>query len=217
MKVRKNTSNILKMLKILGELYPSTKSELNYESPFQLLVSTILSAQATDKKVNEVTAKLFIKYKTPYDFILLTQNELEQEIKQIHLYPTKTKYILSASKTLVQKFGGEVPNDREKLMSLAGVGRKTANVVLSYAFGIPSIAVDTHVFRVANRLGIVNTNNPHQTELEMEKAIPKEFWSKAHSSLVLHGRRVCVAKKPKCDICDIKGFCIFFKKKGSDE
>jgi endonuclease-3 len=214
MKAKKKTPNVFKIINILGELYPDTKCELQYADPFQLLVSTILAAQATDKKVNEITAKLFKKYKTPKDFIFLTQNELEQEIKQIHLYPAKARYILSASKTLVKEFCGEVPAERDKLMSLAGVGRKTANVVLSYAFNIPSIAVDTHVFRVANRLGIVNAKNPQQTELEMEKIIPEELWSKAHSSMVLHGRRVCDARNPKCGNCGLNEYCTFFNKGG---
>jgi endonuclease-3 len=209
--MKKVKSDVLKIIDILIELYPDPKSELNYDSPFQLLVSTILSAQATEKKVNEVTAELFLKYKTPYDFMLLSQKDLEQQIKQIHLYPSKAKYILSASKALVYDFGGKVPADRAKLMSLSGVGRKTANVILSYAFHVPSIAVDTHVFRVANRLGIVREDNPHRTELAMEKIIPEALWSKAHSTMVLHGRRVCGARTPKCNICRVSEFCIFYK------
>lgn len=214
MKVKKKTSELLKIINILGELYPVNKSELQYDTPFQLLVATILSAQATDRKVNEITAKMFQKYKTPEDFVLLTQNELEQEIRQIHLYPAKARYILSASKMLIEEFNSEVPADREKLMRLAGVGRKTANVILSYAFNTPAIAVDTHVFRVANRLGIVHANNPHRTELEMEKIIPKALWSDAHSSMVLHGRRVCEARNPKCGICRLTEYCNFFNKGG---
>lgn len=215
MKAKKKIPDVIKIIDILEGLYPDTKSELRYESTFQLLVSTILAAQATDKKVNEVTAKLFQKYKTPQDFMHLAQAELEQEIRQIHLYPAKARYILSASRTLVEEFCGEVPAERESLMTLAGVGRKTANVILSYAFNIPSIAVDTHVFRVVNRLGIVQANDPRQTELEMEKILPRELWSKAHSSMVLHGRRVCEARRPKCVRCALKEYCTFFIKDGS--
>lgn len=203
-------NDINTVLSILAKQYPDTDSELSYKTPFQLLVATILSAQATDKKVNEVTSGLFVKYKTPHDFVLLRQEELEQQIRQINLYKTKAKHILSTCETLITRYNGEVPKSREELEQLAGVGRKTANVVLSYAFGMPAIAVDTHVFRVVNRLGLVNTDNAHKTELAMEKIIPKEWWSKAHSSLVLHGRRVCDARKPKCEICALKQCCEYF-------
>lgn len=203
--------NINEILNILAKEYPQSKSELNYQTPFQLLVATILSAQATDKKVNEVTSRLFTEYKTPEDFLSMTLNELEQKIRQINLYKTKAKHILAMCEALISNHKGEVPRSREELEKLAGVGRKTANVVLSYAFGIPSIAVDTHVFRVANRIGLVNEKNVLKTELEMEKIIPREWWSRAHSGLVLHGRRVCDAKKPKCGECTLKRYCNYFK------
>ncbi|MDF2524132.1 MAG: nth [Clostridiales bacterium] len=208
----KNDKNINGILNALSEAYPDTRSELNYETPFQLLIATIMSAQASDKKVNEITAVLFRKYKTPEDFIKLDLEELEKEIRQINYYKTKARHILGVCKELIEKYNGEVPIDREELVKLPGVGRKTANVVLSYAFGIPAIAVDTHVHRVANRIGMVCTKKPEQTELELEKEVPREFWSKAHSSLVLHGRRVCDAKKPKCDICTLTVYCKQFKK-----
>ncbi|MCX7711533.1 MAG: endonuclease III [Clostridia bacterium] len=200
------------ILEILAQLYPYTRSELNYENPFQLLVGTILAAQATDRKVNEVTKDLFKEYRTPQDFLKMDLQTLEQKIKSINLYKTKAKHILSTCETLVRKYGGAVPQNREALEELDGVGRKTANVVLSYAFDIPAIAVDTHVFRVANRLGIVQAKNVQETERMMEKLIPREWWSRAHSSLVLHGRRVCDARKPKCDECALKEHCEYERK-----
>lgn len=203
-------ADLIKILKALEKAYPQSQCELTFRSPFELLVSTILSAQAMDKKVNEVTARLFEKYNTPEAFAGLTQEMLEQEIRQIHFYPQKARYILLASRELLRRFDGVVPADRESLIHLPGVGRKTANVILSYAFQIPSIAVDTHVFRVSNRLGIACTKTPQQTELEMERVIPKDWWIRTHSCLVLHGRRVCNAKKPECGICTLKEYCKHF-------
>ena len=200
------------ILNILSETYPDTRCELNYDTPFQLLIATILSAQATDKKVNEITAVLFSKYKTPEDLLKLKPEELELEIRQINFYKTKAKHILGICKELMDHYHGEVPVEREELVKLPGVGRKTANVVLSYAFNIPAIAVDTHVHRVANRIGMVTTNNAEKTELELEKRIPREYWSKTHSSIVLHGRRICAARKPKCEICKLIAYCNHFKK-----
>lgn len=209
---RLNKKEITGILKSLSETYPDTNCELNYKTPFQLLIATVLSAQATDKKVNEITAVLFSKYKSPEDFLKLNQEELEQEIRHINFYRTKAKHILGICKELTERYKGEVPADRQELVKLPGVGRKTANVVLSYAFGIPAIAVDTHVHRVANRIGIVSTKDAEKTELELEKCVPREFWSKTHSSLVLHGRRVCEARKPKCGLCTLAVYCKQFKK-----
>jgi endonuclease III len=206
----KNCRRINSILDSLSLLYPQPKNELNYEAPFQLLVGTILSAQATDKKVNEITAVLFLKCKTPEDFLELGIEGLEKEIKHINYYRTKARHIITMCGTLLSKYKGNVPKNRDDLMSLAGVGRKTANVLLSYAFNIPAIAVDTHVFRVGNRIGLTSTNNVLDAELELEKVIPKERWSEADSCLVLHGRRVCLAKKPKCDICPLTKECKFF-------
>lgn len=205
-----NREKVIKVIDILSRIYPDTKCELIYDRPFQLLVATILAAQATDKKVNEITKELFINYKTPGDFLELGVEGLQEKIKHINLYRTKAKHIISTCEALIARYGGEIPTDREELTKLSGVGRKTANVVLSYAFGIPAIAVDTHVFRVANRIGLVKTKDVLKTELEMESIVPKELWSKAHSSLVLHGRRVCEAKKPKCDICSLTEHCDYF-------
>ncbi len=205
-----NTKN-KKVLELLMKEYPDAECELNHKTPFQLLVATILSAQTTDKKVNEVTKDLFKKYPTVDEFLLLTKEELEQRIKQIGLYRNKTKNILLMCRQLKEKFNGEVPNTMEELMSLAGVGRKTANVVLSNAFGVPSIAVDTHVFRVSNRIGLANAKNVLDTEKQLQKAIDKELWSLAHHLLIFHGRRCCYARNPNCSECIIKEHCNYYK------
>lgn len=188
-------------------LYPEPRCELNYETPFQLLISTVLAAHATDKKVNEVTARLFKKYNKPEDFLSLTREELAQEIRSIHHCYTKARYILEICKKIIAEYGGQVPKTQKELMKLPGVGRKTANVVLGEIFNIPSIAVDTHVFRVANRMGLVDAGDVLKTELELQKLIPVEQWIIAHNYLVLHGRRVCDAKKPKCNDCGVAEFC----------
>lgn len=201
------------IIDLLTKTYPQASCELLYRNPFELLIATILSAQATDKKVNQITPKLFKKYKSPEDFIKLSQQDLENEIKQIGLYRTKSKNILETCRILVSAYNGNVPAVREALESLPGVGRKTANVVLSNAFNIPAIAVDTHVFRVANRIGIANSNNVMETEQQLMEAIPKSDWIKTHHLLIWHGRRICDAKRPKCDICPLILHCDYPKNK----
>lgn len=199
--------------KILDELrnrYPEAKCELEHVNPFELLVATILSAQTTDKKVNKVTKGLFANYKTPYDFLSLSQDELESIIKEIGLYRNKAKNILLMCRQLIERHNGQVPSSMEELTELAGVGRKTANVVLSNAFGIPALAVDTHVFRVSNRIGLANSNNVENTEIQLMNNIPREDWSEAHHLLIWHGRRTCEARKPKCEICPIAEYCDYF-------
>lgn len=191
----------------LYEMHPDAHCELNHRTPFELLVSTILSAQATDKKVNQVTERLFKKYNTPYDFSRLSQEELEKEIREIGLYKNKSKNILSMSKILIEKFNGEVPCTMDELTSLPGVGRKTANVVLSNAFGIPALAVDTHVFRVSNRIGMADSQNVLEVEKQLMNNISREQWLKAHHTLIFHGRRICKAINPKCEECMIKEYC----------
>ncbi|WHH59591.1 endonuclease III [Petroclostridium sp. X23] len=205
--MNKKTNDILN---ILYKTYPDAHCELNHDNAFQLLVATILSAQATDKKVNQVTPKLFEKYKTPQDFLELTQEQLEQEIKEIGLYRSKAKNILQMCRTLILEYNGEVPDNREELMKLAGVGRKTANVVLSNAFNVSAIAVDTHVFRVSNRIGLVSADDVIKTEQELEKTIPKEHWSNAHHLLIFHGRRACSARNPKCHLCPLTEHCNYY-------
>ncbi|WP_138203792.1 endonuclease III [Haloimpatiens lingqiaonensis] len=203
--------SISKVLDILSKTYAGAKCALNFKSPYQLLISTILSAQCTDERVNKVTAKLFKEYGTPERIITLTEEELGEKIKSCGLYKNKSKNILGATKDIIEKFSGQVPNTMEELISLAGVGRKTANVVLSNAFGIPAIAVDTHVFRVSNRIGIGKGKNVDQVEKELMKNIPREMWSDAHHYIIWHGRKVCKARKPQCENCAISFYCEFYK------
>ncbi|ABW18457.1 endonuclease III [Alkaliphilus oremlandii] len=200
-----------KIIELLMAEYPDAKCELEHENPFQLLVATILSAQTTDKKVNEVTKDLFKEYPTLDEFLLLTQAELENRIKQIGLYRNKAKHIYTMCRQLKEEFNGEVPNTMDGITSLAGAGRKTANVVLSNAFGVPSIAVDTHVFRVSNRIGLANADNVLDTELQLQKAISKKLWSLAHHLIIFHGRRCCYARNPNCGECVIKDYCKYYK------
>ncbi|MBL4932560.1 endonuclease III [Clostridium paridis] len=206
--MKKSTGKVLELLK---EAYPDAKCELDHNSPFQLLVATILSAQTTDKKVNEVTESLFKEYPDLDSFLILTHEELENRIKQIGLYRNKAKNIYLMCRQLKDKFNGEVPNTMEGITSLAGAGRKTANVVLSNAFGVPAIAVDTHVFRVSNRIGLAEANNVEKTEEQLMKEIPKNQWSHAHHLLIFHGRRCCTARKPNCEGCVINKYCNYFK------
>lgn len=208
--MKKRTKEILEILK---ETYPDAKCELNYETPFQLLVATILSAQTTDKKVNEVTKDLFKEYPDVDSFLKLTNEELEERIKQIGLYRNKAKNLVLMCRQLKENFNGEVPKTMEEIMSLAGAGRKTANVVLSNAFGVPSIAVDTHVFRVSNRLDLAHSENVLEVEKQLMKEIPKKEWSLTHHLLIFHGRRCCTAKKPKCSECPLNHICKWDDKK----
>ncbi|NFN18416.1 endonuclease III [Clostridium botulinum] len=196
-----------KILDILKETYPDAKCELNYKTSFQLLVATILSAQTTDKKVNEVTQTLFQDYPDLDSFFKITNEELEQRIKQIGLYRNKSKNLILMFRQLKENFNGEVPGTMEGITSLAGAGRKTANVVLSNAFGVPSIAVDTHVFRVSNRLGLANSENVLEVEMQLQKELPKSEWSLTHHLLIFHGRRCCTSRNPKCKECPLNNIC----------
>lgn len=200
-----------RVLEELKKEYPDAKCELNYETPFQLLVATIMSAQTTDVKVNEITDTLFVDYPDLESFSQISQEELENRIRTIGLYRNKAKNLLMMCKQLKENFGGEVPQTMEGISSLAGAGRKTANVVLSNAFGVPSIAVDTHVFRVANRIGLANADNVLDTEMQLQKELPKKEWSLTHHLLIFHGRRCCVARKPKCALCVINKDCNYYK------
>lgn len=202
-----------KIVEILKETYPDAQCELNYETPFQLLVATILSAQTTDKKVNEVTETLFRDYPDVDAFLKLTNDELEERIKQIGLYRNKSKNLILMVRQLKEKFNGEVPDTIEGITSLAGAGRKTANVVLSNAFGVPSIAVDTHVFRVSNRLGLAHSDNVLEVEKQLQKELPKKEWTLMHHMLIFHGRRCCTARKPKCSECPLNTVCTYYKTK----
>lgn len=201
-----------KILAILKETYPDAKCELNYETPFQLLVATILSAQTTDKKVNQVTECLFKDYPDVDSFMTLTNEELEDRIREIGLYRNKAKNLIMMCNQLKENFNGEVPHTMEGITSLAGAGRKTANVVLSNVFNVPSIAVDTHVFRVSNRLGLADSDNVLEVEKQLQKELPKREWSLTHHLLIFHGRRCCIARKPKCSECPLKDLCKYYKK-----
>ena len=196
----------------LASLYPDAKPALHYTTPYELLVAVVLSAQCTDERVNIVTAKLFEKYNTPEAMVTLSQKELEKYIFSCGFYRMKAEHILSASRDILEKFGGEVPGTVEELMTLAGVGKKTANVIYSVAFGGQAIAVDTHVFRVSNRLGLAKGKTPLEVEENLYKVVPKENWSKAHHWMIYHGRRVCHSQKPACDACTLSHLCDFAKK-----
>ncbi len=204
---------VQKILDELSTLYPDAQPALHFESPYELLVAVILSAQCTDERVNKVTAVLFKNYDTPEKMLTLSQSELEKYIFSCGFYHNKSAHILSASRDIIEKFGGEVPDSLEKLRTLAGVGRKTANVVYAVAFGGNAIAVDTHVFRVSNRLGIAEGKTPEKVEDGLREAIPEELWSKAHHYLIYHGRRVCHSQKPDCINCTLKDYCKYFKNK----
>ena len=191
---------------------PEPKGELEHLNPYTLLVAVVLSAQATDKSVNLATASLFQKYNTPHAIQQLGVAGLEEYIKRIGLFRTKAKNVVALSEILIDKHGGEVPADREALEALPGVGRKTANVVLNTAFGQPTVAVDTHIFRVANRTGLAPGENVLEVEQRLLKVVPPEYLQDAHHWLILHGRYTCIARKPKCPECPILDLCEFREK-----
>lgn len=199
-------------LAILERTYPNAKPALEFHTPFELLVATILSTQSTDVMVNLCTRELFPVANTPEQVAAMTEEEFFPYIKRCGFFNTKGRHILETARILVTRYGGEVPADLELLQTLPGVGRKTANVVASNAFGIPAIAVDTHVFRVSNRIGLANAKNVEKTEEQLQKAIPREHWSQAHHWLIFHGRQICAARKPKCEICPLIDLCEFYKK-----
>lgn len=191
---------------------PNPTTELKYRTPYELLVAVVLSAQATDKSVNLATGPLFEKYDTPEKMAQLGVAGLERYIKTIGLYRNKAKNVVELSRILVEKHGGEVPATREALEALPGVGRKTANVVLNTAFGQPTVAVDTHIFRVANRTGLAPGKDPREVEDRLVKFTPPEFLKNAHHWLILHGRYVCIARKPGCPECIIRDLCEYRQK-----
>ena len=199
-----------KIIEILKEEYKDPKCELNYSSPFELLVAVVLSAQCTDKRVNQVTSELFKTHNTAQSIANMNINDLEEAIKPCGFYHNKAKALKSLSEDIVNRFNGEFPKTKAELKTLAGVGEKTANVVVSLIFNEPAIAVDTHVFRVSNRLGLANASTPDKTQKQLEEIISKDYWSKAHYALVLHGRYVCKAIKPKCDSCKFTSVCNYY-------
>jgi endonuclease-3 len=202
-----NRTKIAEIFKRLRAANPAPRSELEFSSPFELLVAVVLSAQATDKSVNLATRELFRHANTPHGLLQLGADSLERYIRRIGLYRTKAKNILAACRMLVERHNGAIPRSREELEQLPGVGRKTANVILNTAFGEPTIAVDTHIFRVANRTGIAPGTNVLAVELKLHRVVPEEFRRDAHHWLILHGRYVCKARKPECPACLIADLC----------
>ena len=193
------------------EHMPVAETELHYESPFELLVAVILSAQCTDKRVNLITPRLFKQYPTAEVMARAEVEDIFELIRSVSYPNAKAKYLVATSKLLVERFCGEVPESREELMKLPGVGRKTANVIASVIYGRPTMAVDTHVFRVANRIGLTtNSKTPLETELTLVRYIPESLIPKAHHWLILHGRYVCVARKPHCSECGLASYCRYY-------
>ena len=205
--------NTDKILTLLEERYSGAGPELDHENPFQLLIATILSAQCTDRQVNRVTPILFKKYPKVEDVAALDPQELEPIIKSCGFYKTKSRNIVATCRLLIEKYDGKVPRDIETLQTLPGVGRKTANVVASNAFGVDAIAVDTHVFRVSNRLGLADAKDVLETEKQLMENIPKNKWTAAHHWLIHHGRQICNARNPKCDICFLNPYCPYYNNK----
>lgn len=197
----------VRALELLAKTYPNAKPALHFRNPFELLIATMLSAQCTDVQVNKCTDVLFPIYGTPEAFAELDEATLEPYIKSCGFFRTKGRNILATSRILVTQYGGQVPQELEALTKLPGVGRKTANVVLSNAFGIPAIAVDTHVFRVSNRIGLAEAKDVEHTEEQLMAHIPREDWSAAHHWLIYHGRQVCTAQRPKCGNCPLAEVC----------
>ncbi|MBN2690086.1 MAG: endonuclease III [Gammaproteobacteria bacterium] len=205
-----NQKQVVTLFKLLQKSIPNPKSELNFSSPFELLVAVMLSQQATDISVNKVTDKLFKVANTPKKIIELGVDGLRELIKTIGLHNQKAKNIHQSSIIILQKHEGKIPNTRDSLETLPGVGRKTANIILNTIFHQPTIAVDTHIFRFANRVGLVSAKTPLATEKTLMQIVPKEFMQDAHHLLLLHGRYVCKARKPKCDECVLRDLCEFY-------
>ena len=195
---------------ILKKEYPKVKPALIYSNPFELLISTILSAQCTDERVNIVTKELFKNYKKPQDYINLSQEELEKEIFSTGFYKQKAKSIKACCDELIRSHKGKVPADFDELVKLSGVGRKTASVVAGNAFGIPSIAVDTHVKRLSNLLGFIDSQNPDKIELRLKELLPESYWINSSHWLATHGRKICIANRPKCVECVLSDLCPSF-------
>jgi endonuclease III len=206
---KNRTAEIIKRLK---KAYPDAHCALNHTNPFELLVATIMSAQCTDVQVNKVTANLFRKYRQPQDYLNVTQDELENDIRSIGFFRSKAKNIQAASKRLLEVYGGEVPRTMEEMVTLPGAGRKTANVVLGNAFGIASgVVVDTHVSRLSQRLGLTEKTTPEKIEIDLAELVPKKDWVMFSHWLIFHGRQVCHARKPKCTECVLADQCPSYK------
>ena len=210
MKSKSEIARAHKILKLLKKEYPVVQIALEFGSPFQLLISTILSAQCTDERVNLVTKSLFKKYKKPEDYLRVTSRELEKDIFSTGFYKQKTKSIKNCCKALIENYNGKVPEDFDSLNSLPGVGRKTASVVAGNAFGIPAIAVDTHVKRLSNLMGFVKSENPDKIEERLKELFPKEDWIDLGHYIMNHGRKICIARRPKCLECVVGKLCPSF-------
>ncbi|MGQ9818566.1 MAG: endonuclease III [Candidatus Kapaibacteriales bacterium] len=207
MNKKDDKKRIREIVRILEDEFPNAKIRLNHSNPFELLVATILSAQCTDKRVNVVTESLFKKYKTPYEFANLEKEILEKEIYSTGFYKSKSKNIIQTSKIILEKYDGKVPPKRENLLKLPGVGRKTANVILGHCFNQPAIVVDTHVIRISNRLGFVQTKDPLKIELRLAELLPKSKWVKFTHLIISLGRKYCTSRNPKCSECPINQYC----------
>ena len=206
-----NKKDVAQVLNILKETYPEAGCALDFGDRFQLLISVVLSAQTTDKSVNKVTPLLFGKYPDAASLAKADELDVQEIIRTIGMYRTKSKNIIALASKLEEEYDGEVPGTREELMSLPGVGRKTANVVLAEGFGEQRIAVDTHVFRVSNRLGLVSEKDVLKTEESLMKVLPHDRWTEAHHLLIFHGRKICSAQRPKCDTCPVSNYCYHYK------
>lgn len=207
--LKQQKQRMTEILRILSIEYPDVKIQLDFDTPFQLLIATILSAQCTDARVNQVTKQLFKKYKYIEDYIKVPQEELEKDIFSTGFYKSKAEKIQKATEMIIKKYNGEVPSTMEELLSLPGVGRKTANVLLGHIFNVPAIVVDTHVLRITNRLGFVETDNAEKVEFKLMELIPENEWVIFTHYFINHGRKVCVARKPKCNKCKIYDYCKF--------
>ena len=207
--IHTSTDKVKSILKILEELYPDAKCSLDFHDPLQLMVATILSAQCTDERVNKVTPALFDKYRSARAFAEVPIEQLEQDIKSTGFYHNKALAIKESSKILADRFEGRVPPDLETLVELPGIGRKTANVILGNAFGIPGITVDTHVARVSARLGLTHEKDREKIERDLMALLPRDKWIKFSHQLIQHGRRICIARKPKCSICPLRPHCVY--------
>ncbi len=205
-------SSIRTVLKHLKEHYPNARTALDHKNSFELLIATILSAQCTDKRVNIITPALFKAYPDPESMAAASIKNIEHYIKTCGLYQAKAKNISKCCRQLLNDFNGEVPRTIKELQTLGGVGKKTANVVASVAFGVPAIAVDTHVFRVSNRIGLAHAKDVKRTEDQLMENIPKKAWADAHHWIIHHGREICDARSPKCDMCFLKRWCEYYKK-----
>jgi len=203
-----DTKRVAAILAKLDQAYPDATCELKHQNAFQLLISTILSAQCTDVRVNQVTETLYKKYPDPKSFAYATPSELEQDIRPTGFFRNKTKSVMGASKAIIEQFGGQVPRTMEEILTLPGVARKTGNVVLGTAYGIASgVVVDTHVIRLSNRLDLTRNDDPKKIEQDLMQVIPKEKWIQFSHQLIWHGRRVCQARKPKCIECNMEALC----------